>query len=187
MKKKKKKKRSKGGKLSHIIYSYKYLRDELLKKNDLNSIFNLETGGKNKRLKLPKGKLRAFIRNLNYLLDYTDEKNNQAERKLWTQHYVKDQEYDERNVRFRIKTEHYAILEYISRNYSGVRLNESVLTVLSEKLDIPYYIIFYTYRSWVAYKHGRLRNPKDKQYMSDAEINSLIHEYDKTIIHELFG
>jgi len=105
---------------------------------------------------------------------------------LWEIKHLKDQEYDVRNVRFRRKNEYYAILEYINRNYPSVRLNEAVLAVLAEKLGIPYYLMFDVYKSWALYKHKRIGSPKDKQYISDEQLNGMVHEYDKATIHELF-
>ena len=185
MAKKRRKKRVKAGRLGNLIYDYKYLYSELF--GDQDTPLNLVVGQKAKKIKSPMGKVRAFIRALNGLVDYTDEKNEASGKKLWGLRLYDDLEYNLRNVKFRRGMRHYAIFEYVKRKYRSVTFTDNVLAVMSDKLDIPFYLLKNACVSWKRYKHKMIVVPKKKTYMSDSKIESYLTENDKRVIEELFG
>ena len=185
MARKRRKRRTKAGRLGNLIYDYKYLYNELF--GDQDTPLNLVVGQKVKKIKSPIGKVRAFIRALNGLVDYTDEKNEASGRKLWELRVYDDLEYNLRNVKFRREMRHYAILEYIKRKYRGVTFTDNVLAVMSDRLNIPFYLLKNVYKSWKHYKHKMIAVPKKKTYMSDSKVESYLTEDDRRVIEELFG
>ena len=185
MRRKRSKRRTKGGEISHLIYDYKYLYSELFGEQD--TPLNFVLGKKKKKICVPRGKVRAFVRVLNSLVDYTDTLNLKAGRKLYSLYMYSDQEYDKRNVKFRRTLRHYVILEYVKRKYPNVKLTDNVLAVLSEKMNIPFYLMKNTYKSWVKYKHKLIGNPQKSTYMSDDEVEKHLNDYEKIELEELFG
>jgi len=185
MARKRRKKRTKGGKVSRLVYDYRYLYGELFGEQD--SPLNLIVGRKVKRVKVPAGKLRAFVRTLNEMIDHADDLNRKAGRRLWEQRMFEDQEYDVRNVRFRRTMRHYAVLEYAKRKYPNVMLTDNVLAVMAEKLDVPFYLLKNAHVSWKDYKHKVIGNPEKETYLRDEEIEKYLSEYDKVALGELFG
>ena len=186
MAKKRRKRRIKVGRLGNIICDYKYLYEELFGDNE-DTPLNLMVGVKVEKIKSPTGKVRAFIRTLNSLIDYTDEKNKQSGKKLWSIRIYNDVENDSRNVKFRREMRHYAIFEYIKRKYQNITFTDNVLSVMSERLDIPFYLLKSAYLSWKRYKHKMIGVPKKKTYMTDSKVESYLADFDKTVIEDLFG
>lgn len=177
--------RTKGGRVSHLVYDYKYLYKELFGEKD--SPLNLVVGKKVKRICVPRGKLRAFVRVLNEMINHADHLRERSGRKLWDLYLFDDKEYDIRNVKFRRSMRHYALFEYAKRKYPSVIFTDTVLAVMAEKLDIPFYLIKNTHKSWKEYKHKVIGNPKKEGYMPDEEVEKYLSEYDKMALEELFG
>ena len=185
MARKRRKKRTKVGRLGSLIYDYKYLYNELFGEQD--TPLNLIVGQRVKKIKSPMGKVRAFIRALNGLVDYTDEKNEAAGKKIWSLRLYDDLEYNLRNVKFRREMRHYAIFEYAKRKYKNVTFTDNVLAVMSDRLNIPFYLLKNVYISWKRYKHKMIAVPRKETYMNDSKIESYLTENDKSVIEELFG
>ncbi len=148
---------------------------------------NFISGEKKKKIVVPRGKVRAFINTMHAMLKYADTLNTRRGKPLWKMCLLSNQEYDERNVRFRRTMWHYVILEYIKRKYPNVIFTDNVLVVLSEKMDIPFYLLKSSYKSWISYKHKLIGNPQKNTYMSDDEVEKYLNEYDKIALEELFG
>ena len=178
-KKKTRKRRTRESRLNNLVYNYKYLYNELF--GDQRTPLYLEVGQKDKKLSIPRGKVRALVYTLNEMIRYADEKNEKNNKKLWDTTLIKDSEYNLRTVKYRRKLWHYSILEYINRTYK-INITENMIAVLSEKLNIPFYLFKNVHESWKAYMHKRIRNTEDKIYMSDEDVkNEVGYVYVKEI------